>query len=129
MKRSRKRAARLQRSRKDHRNGVVAATREFAALDGFVLDKLQRLALVLHLLHLQVTRQFEQHDPRTALLYVPSSVATADKVRAGSISAAMVYLSIESTCGVHKDPLGPPKRVSESGVLRSERMGKLIQRS
>ena len=59
----------------------------------------------------------------------PSKVATADKVRAGSISAVMVYLSMARTCGVHKDPLGPPKRVSESGVLRSERMGKLIHRS
>ena len=41
----------------------------------------------------------------------------------------MVYLLMDSTCGVHIGPVGPPKRVSDSGVLRSERIGKLIHRS
>ena len=58
-----------------------------------------------------------------------SSVASADRSCGGSSLALMVYLLMDITFGVHSGPLGPPKRVSESGVLRSERMGKLIHRS
>ena len=41
----------------------------------------------------------------------------------------MVYLFTVSTSRVHAGPLGPSKRLLESAVLRSERMGKLIHKS
>ena len=90
---------------------------------------LQRLAFELHLLDLQVARKFEEHDARAALLHIDVERSPAVMVREGSSVAFTVYLEMVMTCGVHSGPLGPPKRASESGVLRSERMGKLIQRS
>ncbi len=62
--------ARLQRLGDHDRDDVVAAPRQRTALDGDVLQEFQRPAVYLDLLHLEITRQFEEQQPVAALSHL-----------------------------------------------------------
>src|SRR6185312_4359222 len=60
-------SAKFQRLGKNHSYQVVTATRELTALDGFVLQKLQRRAVHIDSFDLQIAGELKQHNSRAAL--------------------------------------------------------------
>src|SRR5258707_1912739 len=52
----------------DDANQIVAATREIAAADGFILDELGWIAVDAHLRESEVARQFQDHRPQPGVL-------------------------------------------------------------